>query len=1428
MKARKGYTKGMSRDITSDKTNAESYYNLENFRVVTEDGLTTGSLTNESSNTEKFTIPDLEEMTLSNGIVIPAQEELKIIGWTTVIDTIIVFTTNNDDEDPIGYGQIWSCEFNEATGTIEGLVNGALDADTHLLYNQALNFSTYHRIGRAIGRYENLNTIKVYWTDNYNSVRVFNTADEDTLNVPIGNIALTANVTMAQPVITDVGLGNLRTRAMIQFGYRLKTIGGAETIMSPSSTLYPLTEASIGSTVTWGDFAADMDTNRGGEDVETRSVSYEITGIDTTWDVIEHIAILFSERDVFTVYSFREENVPETGEVLVTCSDLSEAIQITTVEFNMLSSGFDIAKDIEVKGNRLIAANTKTSTFSIDFDARAYRFNDNQTALLTDVNEGDIVINGTSPDYEGVPTDHDAINPYNDESQLDWDTLHQYRTQSDGVTLGGSGANVSYEFTFKGGMYANWDSETAVTSEPPHMNVGSLPDTIDRPTTDALDSEGNPIRFARAGQLQNAAGANLTSVFTGYTRGEVYRFAIVFYGTSGSTTFANWIGDIRFPEPLDGNEYSVAYKDTSLLEMQSLGIKFTVDTSSVQDQISGYSIVRVRRDEDDRSKLGTAMLMWFCKYDAYDSLIHTWEGALGGGSTNINNPYPLESTVTVGAIDEDGYHLPMRPGWLTTQNDYQSARDVCFLMSPHGKNVDYTFREEDYLKTYGYYGAYAVQYGTEADSGADYNKSYAFYYKTNNWTSATGIHDVERMQIGKSVRLRTGEFLYSDNTYLDGYEGVDTLRNTSASRDSSGIGGGGTDDVPLGIGNPKIAIMLENEPTINNAIDHRTEMGYINDYNRQPQVHFPDDNDVSEEETYFKEVALCRYVTNQYGGNTSESRSINQYISTGHYQIVNDNIGSSVTFDVFGGDTYVNYFDDEYCEQYFDDESVFGEVYETATVNKLSVVTCYPTESIVNQDYMTSRRWFASRTAYDMGAYQSNTFTYYPVFSQEDTAKDIFFAESFLSNTVEEHPHQLWASQPKIDGEIVDNWRTFLVNDSIEVTGTYGPINRIVAHNEKVYYYQDSAVGVTTVDERVVVNDASGQALTLGTGGVFPDYRYISLLTGSTHQFSVVPTQNHIYHWDSRVRKMYRTSGMQTVPISDLKGMSSFFHKLSGQQLVDDYTLRATSLGGPVGVHGTPDYRYNRALFTFEGLLNVYDDVADIYSTSSETYDFTIGTIVIQDEVSYYVVYSYDYYPDSEEDIPDLSDSLSRWVRLSTPSDSAFTVSYNEMFDAFESFYSFVPTMYLQYGRRLLSTTPTDLNGVWEHNTSEDRCSFYGTTYPSVLETMLGAPAGPTSSFDNLQWQGTVTDSNGIDVQESFDSIRVHNEYQDSLTIPLVNGDNIKRKLRLWRTLVPRDNADNDPRIRAPWTNVTLTYNNTNNHKHTVKDIEYSFRPSKN
>ena len=1371
MRARKSYGAGMNKDLTSDKRPEDGYYNLENFRVVTEEGLTTGSLTNESSTVSKFIIPDLDEMTLTDGTVIPAQAGNKIIGWTTMIDTLIIFTTNSDDEEPSSYGQIWTCVFDETTGEVENITeDGELDPDYHLIYNQFLNFSTYHRIGRAVARYENAETQGVYWTDNYNAVRTFNIAVEDSLNIPIDNVDLIASVNFAQPVISDIGTGNLRTQAMIQFAYRLSTTGGAATVLSPASRLVPLTEASIES-VTWEQFTVSMFDNQGGADTQTRSVTYTINGIDTDWDVIEHVAIVYTDLDVFNVYVFDEEIVPATGEITVICSDLDNALQMTTLEYNIVSSGFDIAKDLVSKHNRLIAANTSTTSFIVDYDARAYRFNDDQEGLLTDADDGDITLDGTNPDYTDVPDEYDAINPYNDESTVGWDNNSQYKYQANGSTIGGSGANISYSFVSKE-FLSTTTGEFDHTTTPPHLDLDSWSDSTPVDTLGVYNYDGTLMEFPKANYLPNFAGPQAHSVYTGYARGEVYRFGIVFYGASGSITFVNWIADIKMPEPDDGFP-TMDYEDGGSLSnesysyLYSLGVEFNVDISSISDQITGYSIVRVKREPADRTRLGTGMQNWFDgnNDDTTNSLIHHFEA---GNTDDVaqGDPWPTTTVLIVGTQELDGYVLPQFPGWKVTQSNSQSARRACFLHSPLTQSVSYQFKEEDFIKTYSYYSAPPIQYYDTDNTGADNNKDYGFSFLLENYVPASTVHSTQRFQIKTAHGLRTGEFIKGNNAFLDGVtSSVYGLANASIARS-----GGNDKNIPLGIGNAKLAIILTDtdDITINGATDPMTG-DYAGGTPVQNVGAF--DNDLSYGHMYFREVAMCRHILNQYSGNTYEDRSTNQYISTGHYQISSDDVDTNLSPSIYGGDVYVNLLDDEYIEPYIIPSAVFGGVYEKQEKNWLSMVVMHPTETVVNQDYRMGKRWFSHRIATEegLGNYQTNSYAYKAVFSQQDTAKDLFYAEDFLSNTVEEHPNQMWASEAKVDGEFYDSWRIFQVNNSINVSGVYGSINRIMSFKDKIYFYQDSAIGITTIDERVVLGDDSGQELTIGQGGVFPDFKYISTVTGSTHQFSVINTEHFIYHWDARIKKIYKTSQDGAVPISDVNGMSSYFHNLSGDMLTQDITLRSDDEGRPVGVHAVADYRYNRVLFTF--LDPSYEDV-----------DKGVG----------------------------------------------FTVSFNEMLNAFEGFYSFTPSLYLQYGRRLLSTTPLDLNEAWEHNTSEERGQFYNTIYASTIDTILASGGSTTKVFDTLQWQGTVTDSDGEDVEETFEILRVYNEYQDTGTIALTVDDNIKRHLRLWRTLVPRDVADNDPRIRAPWTHLYMSYPNWDQHKITVKDIEYSFRPSKN
>lgn len=83
--------------------------------------------------------------------------------------------------------------------------------------------------------------------------------------------------------------------------------------------------------------------------------------------------------------------------------------------------------------------------------------------------------------------------------------------------------------------------------------------------------------------------------YRGYKRGELYRFGIIFYLKDGSTCFVEKLADIKFPEVYDPG-YRLAQKVGDVTYVFALGIRFlNIDISSIQDKITGYSIVRAKR-----------------------------------------------------------------------------------------------------------------------------------------------------------------------------------------------------------------------------------------------------------------------------------------------------------------------------------------------------------------------------------------------------------------------------------------------------------------------------------------------------------------------------------------------------------------------------------------------------------------------------------------------------------------------------------------------------------------------------------------------------------------------------------------------------------------------------------------------------------------
>jgi len=1322
---------------------------------------------------------------------VDAQSDLKIIGWGNIRDRIVLFTTNSDEKNPSSVGQIWMFEYNDNNNSIKYIdSNGFLKPSAHLKYNNKTNFSSYHPImNEVIGRYENSDIGRVYWTDNYNPLRSLNLFNEDTLIIEPSLLNVQANTQLTMPIIKKVKTGgSLPVGSSVQCAYRYRNDDeGSETTISPVTPLVHLTEFDPNSD-SYQDYGGSPD------DVGTgkKAVEYNIPFVDTRYDVIEHFIILYEDNNNPQIYKYDEEFIGTTSDSIIkTVSEIpNDAVRFTLEEFNFINSSFNITKSITAKDNRLIAGNNKTKSLEINWDSRVYRFNSNQEAKLYKIDQdlytpgtpADKIIDGTSPNWDNIPEDHDAINPYNHDPMI-WDysvngfhsplTNDNYcQYQSDGTTLGGEGPNISYEFVSQDLV----GEETNNITDTPFISVGKYSNK--ELNLGVKDHEGDDIIHDVSDEFKNLKSPILETLLTGYTRGEIYRFGIVFYDISGNPTYVNWIGDIRFPFNIEGNHFfpigtDETYSVSNNLDgksVHSLGVKFNVDISSIKEEISGYSIVRLPRTEDDKSRIETG-IMGPLYYTDSNVATTGWEdkinSEISGITDNGNQAYIL-----------DAYSAGLGDNETARSGDWNPA---CIYMGGVGEFSHLDIQGADYVEKIA-----EARDDTEFGAGTGVKKGITWkeIYNTPNsaayWARVasinTGVSSVKKHRAKYRIDLNKVSILGAGDAE-DDFDGTYPLLNgiwTQPFFSNDSIDGGEAD----GIGDRNTFLRLYDNPKDFFDLVDSGSLVYVTIGNNRNKAFA------------------------QYGGDSYEDRSNQRYISTGHYQIVTDQVPSKINFQVYGGDTYTFYYDKQVC--YKNVEGTQDADYDEGRP-KITQGVMFTLETSTNTELRHKNQNYdnfakdGSTSSFGSNTEHSSNKGFNNAYRQKNNVRRSYRTLDVFNNTVEEHSHQIWASDSKIDGELVDSWRFFRPAVNIEVEGIYGPINKVINFRDIVYFYQDNALGAVSINERSTLTSDQGTSLTLGFGGVLDDFRYISTESGTVHQYSVVESGAAMYYFDASNKKFMRFASNGNQPLSDIKGLSAFFgKKIEGRiehtekpitEYIEDPQGEELKIGG-IGIHGIYDRRHNRVLFTFLG--GKYDEILGL--------DPSGGTFV-QD---------YEWNPDR------------------------FTLSFSENTNNFESFYDFTPNLYIDNDHRVFSVDPNNLGHGYEHDVG-DYSTYYDTTYRSSVKFLINESFAQPKIFNNSEFNLEVFDTNDEDVwDDNIDRIRLSNNYQDSGEVPLVINNNTKRRFRKWRLTLPRHNDKNsltyDPseesnrRMRGPWCYMELIYDNDNNYRLVLHDVETYFK----
>jgi len=397
----------------------------------------------------------------------------------------------------------------------------------------------------------------------------------------------------------------------------------------------------------------------------------------------------------------------------------------------------------------------------------------------------------------------------------------------------------------------------------------------------------------------------------------------------------------------------------------------------------------------------------------------------------------------------------------------------------------------------------------------------------------------------------------------------------------------------------------------------------------------------------------------------------------------------------------------------------------------------------------------------DPGLDYYKTYSYNPLYSQISKEVKFFVQPSSVTDLSLTNDIRAFISGIKVNGEAIDSWTQFAINDFHDVDD-HGPINKIINFKNNVYFFQDQATGVYSINREAITTTDDGVPTELGTAKGWGKHQYNSEEVGSIHQWAVAATNTAIYFFDAIHRKIYQLgqgkSGLQTSPLSELKGMHSYLQEL-GKDIFTKKAVSATTAipGGDnpillLGAHIGVDEINNEIIFTF--LSKNEGDKGDYKS-----------------------------------------------------------IVFDELANQFSTELSTKPNIWINNGDTLLSPDLDNSDKIYAHNIGPWG-SFYDTVEPCRLTLVINPKADINKVLRFLEFNSIVRDDNKvIDRTKTITGFKITTETQSSDVIYTSTPESLtrlKRRFDKWRIKLPRD-KDSKGRFRSTHFLLTLYFDNTYN-----------------
>lgn len=220
---------------------------------------------------------------------------------------------------------------------------------------------------------------------------------------------------------------------------------------------------------------------------------------------------------------------------------------------------------------------------------------------------------------------------------------------------------------------------------------------------------------------------------------------------------------------------------------------------------------------------------------------------------------------------------------------------------------------------------------------------------------------------------------------------------------------------------------------------------------------------------------------------------------------------------VFDGDIYTTPHEFTTMYKTYNFESV-------DTLQSTQITNYIPLESKVNTffDYgMNMMNKQSENLLYEPGSIEGITtqerpaHQYNMIYSDNDSSNDVFTLISTGKDETNNFKQRTYYSEVKNNGEFIDNFLIFKPTAFIDVDSKYGEITNLLTDRNTLYYWQDTACGKFSVNERSLINDQNSNTIMLGQSGILSRYDYLSTRYGMRKQdFCAVSTDSGVYWVD--------------------------------------------------------------------------------------------------------------------------------------------------------------------------------------------------------------------------------------------------------------------------------------------------------------------------